>query len=106
MDNEYLDSKLRSGEPGMLCKLDLKKAYDHVKWEFLLYLLKCCGFGEKWRAWIEFCISTVIFSILVNITMSGLFNSSRGLRQGDPLSSLLFVLVMEALTRMLIATLD
>jgi hypothetical protein len=44
--NECLVSCIRSGKPGVLCKLDLEKAYDHVNWEFLLYLLKKCGF---WR---------------------------------------------------------
>jgi hypothetical protein len=84
--NECVDSQIRSGDPGLLCKLDLEKAYDHVNWDFLLYLLHHCGFGEKWRAWIQFCISTVRFSVLVNGTPSGFFNSSRGLQQGDPLS--------------------
>jgi hypothetical protein len=69
-------------------------------------LLQWCGLGEKWRDWIRFCISTVSFSILVNGTPSGFFNSSCGLRQGDPLSPLLFVVVMEALSRMLTAALD
>jgi len=104
--NECVDSQTRSGEPGLLCKLDLEKAYDHVNWDFLLYLLHCCGFGEKWRAWIQFCISTVRFSVLVNGTPSGFFNSSRGLRQGDLLSPFLFVVVMEALSRMLSVALD
>jgi len=72
-------------------QLDLVKAYDYVNWEFLLYLLRRCGFGEKWRAWIEFCIPRVRFSILVNGTLFGFCSSSRGLRQGDPLSPLLFV---------------
>jgi hypothetical protein len=104
--NEFLDCQTRSMEFGMLCKLDLEKAFDHVNWEFLLYLLQCCGFGEKWTAWIEYCISTVRFSILVNGIPSGFLSSSRGLLQGDPLSPLLFVVVMEALSRMLIATMD
>jgi len=104
--NECVDSQIRSGDSGLLCKLDLEKAYDHVNWDFLLYLLQRCGFGEKWRAWIRFCISTVRFSILVNGTPSGFFTSSRGLRQGDPLSPLLFVVVMEALSRMLVVALE
>jgi len=28
------------------CKMDLEKAYDHVNWDFLLYMLKPCGFGD------------------------------------------------------------
>jgi hypothetical protein len=64
--NECLDSQIRSGESGMLCKLDLEKAYVHVNWDFLLYMLHCCGFGEKLRVWIEFYISTVRFYILEN----------------------------------------
>jgi hypothetical protein len=104
--NECVDSQIRSGDSGLLCKMDLEKAYDHVNWDFLLYLLQRCGFGEKWRAWIRFCISTVRFSILVNGTPSGFFTSSRGLRQRDPLSPLLFVVVMEALSRMLVVALE
>lgn len=104
--NECLDNPIRLGEFGVLWKLDLEKVFDHVNWGFLLYLLKRWGFGEKWRDWIEHCISIVRFSIHVNGTSSEFFSSFHGLRQKDPLSLLLFVVVMKALSWMMIATMD
>ena len=99
--NECLDSSLKVGMPRLICKLDVEKAFDHVNWSSLLQMLERSGFSAKWRQWIFFCLSTIRFSILINDSPCGFFGSSRGLRQVDPLSPLLFVLVMEALGRML-----
>jgi hypothetical protein len=76
ISNECLDSSRNSGEQG----LHIEKAYDHVNWDFLLYTLRRCGFGEKFCSWIAHCISSVRFSVLVNGTLSGFFSSSHGLR--------------------------
>jgi hypothetical protein len=100
---ECLDSRLKSGEPGVICKMDLEKEYDHVNWKFMLYMLRRCGFQEKWCSSTAHCVSSMCFSVLVNGTPTGFFSRSRGLRQGDPLSLLWFLFVMKALGRMIFA---
>ena len=47
--SECLDSRLKAGVSGVLCKLDIEKAYDHVNWDFLMFLFQQCGFSDKWR---------------------------------------------------------
>ncbi|KAL6335467.1 hypothetical protein AAG906_029710 [Vitis piasezkii] len=99
--DETINSILKSNKGAILCKLDIEKAYDHVDWSFLLAVLEKMGFGEKRRRWIKWCLSTTRLSVLVNGTLTGFFQSSRGLRQEDPFSPYLFVIVMEAFSYLL-----
>ncbi|KAJ6815375.1 uncharacterized protein M6B38_134395 [Iris pallida] len=79
-------------------KLDLRKAYDTVNRDFLCHLMGAMGFSETWVDRVRECITSPTFSVLIQGIPYGFFGSSRGLRQGDPLSSYLFTLVMEYFT--------
>eukprot|EP00253_Pinus_taeda_P027637 PITA_27637 len=86
-----------------LLKIDLSKAFDRVSWLYIKMILIHLGFPISFINWIMAYISTPTFSILINGSASQFFHSERGLRQGCPLSPLLFLLVMEALSRLIIS---
>ena len=82
----------------VILKLDFEKAYDKVNWDLLLKCLEIRGFGKTWCSWMEKILHNGTVSVKLNNTSGPYFQSHKGVRQGDPVSPLLFVIAMEALS--------
>ncbi|GAU30882.1 hypothetical protein TSUD_15680 [Trifolium subterraneum] len=89
----------RRGE--LALKIDISKAYDKVDWSFLRGVMTKMGFTDVWIRWVMMCVSSVNYSVLMNYERVGPISPGRELRQGDPLSPYLFILVTECLTALI-----
>jgi retron-type reverse transcriptase len=87
----------RSKTPSLLIKLDIAKAFDTVRWEYILELLQRLGFPQRWRALLVTLFSTASSRIIVNGIPGKDILHGRGLRQGNPLSPLLFDIAIDPL---------
>lgn len=85
--------------PSVLLKVDIAKAFDYVAWPFLIEVLQHIGFPRHWTNWISILLSTASTRVLLNGRPGDRITHARGLRQGDPISPMLFIIVMEAHTR-------
>ncbi|KAK4270818.1 hypothetical protein QN277_019587 [Acacia crassicarpa] len=97
----HIMNKNRSRKGLMAWKIDLEKAYDRVRWDFLHQVLTEVGFKADFIHLIISCVSSVSYNVIWNGTQTEFFFPRRGLRQGDPISPLLFVLCMEKLSHLI-----
>nr|XP_016460478.1 PREDICTED: uncharacterized protein LOC107783960 [Nicotiana tabacum] len=93
--------KRKAATKSCLIKIDLKKAYDSIECEFVEEMLHALNFPMKFIRWIMEYISTPQYTVAINGGFYGNIKGKRGLRQGDPISPLLFVIYMEYFSRIM-----
>ncbi|KAL8513125.1 hypothetical protein ACS0TY_019345 [Phlomoides rotata] len=82
-------------------KVDIQKAFDTVSWDFLLVVLEAFGFDARFTRMVKVILTSARLSILFNGSPHGYFGCTRGVRQGDPLSPLLFCIAEDVLARLI-----
>ena len=87
-------------------KLDIGKAFDSVSWTFLFEVLRHLGFGPLWCGIVSRVLSSSTTRVLVNGEPGDIIHHRRGLRQGDPLSPMLFIIVMDVLNSLILKAQD
>ena len=92
--------------PGLLLLIDFEKAYDSISWNYMDNVLKYFGFGSSILKWIRLFNNNIKATVTQCGFFSEYFDIKRGCRQGDPISSYIFLLCAEILTLLLKANKD
>lgn len=94
---EYIFQCQNSGRKVVLLKLDFAKAFDTIEHSAMLEIMRCMGFDDRWLRWIKCIFSSGKSAVLLNGTPGRQFHCKYGVRQGDPMSPLIFVLAADLL---------
>ncbi|KAH9111270.1 hypothetical protein LEN26_005361 [Aphanomyces euteiches] len=88
-------------EEGYSMFLGFEKAYDRINWDYMMDTLEAFNFGRQFLKWVRLLYNQPIAHVIINGALSEAFRPTRGVKQGDPLSSLLFALSVEPLSQLL-----
>jgi hypothetical protein len=94
---EYIHQCHHSRREAIILKLDFEKAFDMIEHATILQMLQQLGFLEHWLTWIRTILSFGSSVVLLNGVLGKYFRCKRGIRQGNLLSPLLFVIATELL---------
>jgi hypothetical protein len=100
--HEIIHDVHKNKEDGLILKLDYEKAYDKVSIEFLEEMLKQRGFSQKWLDKIRCLLLKGSVGIQINDQNSNFFETGKGLRHGDPFAPILFNMIADVFSTMLI----
>ena len=93
--NDIITNYERSNENASILFLDYQKAFDSIKWDFINKALNKFGFGNNFTRWIEALYKNTESCVMNNGHSTGFFKLERGIRQGCPISALLFIIAIE-----------
>ena len=98
---DFIDYMDYFEKPGTLLSLDMHKAFDSLRWDFIFEVFQSFGFGNNFICWLKTVYNVPKCCIVNNNYLSPFFEISKGVRQGDPLSPTIFIVCMQCLSNML-----
>ena len=93
----YMKSNVKGKKGDVALEIFISESFDKIDWIYLQGVMTKMGFSNQWVKWIMRFVEMVDYSMLVNINATSPILQGRGLRQGDPLSAIFFIICIEGL---------